>query len=389
MKNKWGSLILDPTQPLPSHWTEKSHKKFLFLCDCGRTKISSMKDVTDCLFASCGKCNYKPKEYWLSQKWGNLKLIPTQEFLEQEWPPGSNKKLQFMCNCGRIIRLCTNSVTRGDYTSCGHCNDKPKEFWLQQTWGTLHLDPNQELPDEWGPMSQTRFRFICNCKRISMIRMCQVSLGTTVTCGKCNFKSKQYWLKHRWGSLVLDKSQDLPKEWSKESTHKFWFLCDCGRREYLAIHDIGKNCGKCNWKSREWWLSQTWNKLKLDPNQKLSNEWGPGKGKFWFLCGCGKRTNIYLGHVVSDGTKSCGCMASGKNEFSPSHEIFEFIKQYTPDTIEGYWFKNENGNRREYDIYVPSKKLAIEYHGLYWHSEKFEKNKKDREKFKDSIKEGI
>jgi hypothetical protein len=46
------------------------------------------------------------------------------------------------------------------------------------------------------------------------------------------------------------------------------------------------------------------------------------------------------------------------------------------------------GERREYDIYVPSKKLAIEYHGLYWHSEEFKSGVRDWKKHQSARSRG-
>jgi hypothetical protein len=38
------------------------------------------------------------------------------------------------------------------------------------------------------------------------------------------------------------------------------------------------------------------------------------------------------------------------------------------------------GTRKSYDIYIPSKKLAVEHHGLIWHSEKYSGTKADYDK---------
>jgi len=47
-------------------------------------------------------------------------------------------------------------------------------------------------------------------------------------------------------------------------------------------------------------------------------------------------------------------------------EIFQFVKTYAPDAIQSY---RQWSGKNEVDIYIPSKKIAIEYNGLYWHSE--------------------
>lgn len=80
----------------------------------------------------------------------------------------------------------------------------------------------------------------------------------------------------------------------------------------------------------------------------------PQHGDFW------QKSNDHLfGH---------GCPICGKTYSQPEIDIFEFVKELCPDA--------EHGNRKildgyELDVYVPSKKLAIEYDGLIWHSEKY------------------
>ena len=60
-----------------------------------------------------------------------------------------------------------------------------------------------------------------------------------------------------------------------------------------------------------------------------------------------------------------------QNYFNELNKIFEFIKllvyteQRVRDIIPPY----------ELDIYIPDKKIAIEYDGLHWHSEIHNENK--------------
>jgi hypothetical protein len=46
-------------------------------------------------------------------------------------------------------------------------------------------------------------------------------------------------------------------------------------------------------------------------------------------------------------------------------------------------------SKREIDIFIPSKKLAIEYNGLYWHSENFIENTYHLDKTEDCLKQDI
>jgi len=51
-------------------------------------------------------------------------------------------------------------------------------------------------------------------------------------------------------------------------------------------------------------------------------------------------------------------------------QVLEYIKTVYKDKIEeNYKFQKINKSAKELDIYIPSKNIAIEYNGLYWHSE--------------------
>lgn len=67
-------------------------------------------------------------------------------------------------------------------------------------------------------------------------------------------------------------------------------------------------------------------------------------------------------------------------------EIMEFVKEY----IDSDAHKNRKLiHPKELDIFIPSKNLAIEFNGLYFHSEKFNENNYHYNKFKSCLKKGI
>ena len=68
-------------------------------------------------------------------------------------------------------------------------------------------------------------------------------------------------------------------------------------------------------------------------------------------------------HIHSGGCPKCGSTLS-KNE----DEIISFLETKLKEPIEQ---RNRTIlHNKEIDIYIPSKKIGIEYHGLYWHSDK-------------------
>lgn len=78
-------------------------------------------------------------------------------------------------------------------------------------------------------------------------------------------------------------------------------------------------------------------------------------------CKCG---NEFMSHMDDGSTPTCKVCHPGGSKGET--ELFGFIKELMPDA--------EPNDRkiispRELDILIPSKKIAIEYNGLYWHSE--------------------
>ena len=76
----------------------------------------------------------------------------------------------------------------------------------------------------------------------------------------------------------------------------------------------------------------------------------------------GRFTTIPMYHLQNDGCPRCTTRVS-----KPEQEVFEFVSQYVDDATQS---DRTIIKPKELDIVVPSKKIAIEYCGLYWHSTK-------------------
>lgn len=87
------------------------------------------------------------------------------------------------------------------------------------------------------------------------------------------------------------------------------------------------------------------------------------------------------GHIVGYGCPSCATPVS-KGE----QEVFEFIKSVCPDAVQS---DHTVLGKRELDIFVPSKNLAIEFNGVYWHSDKIKDRKYHYNKYRDCRDKGI
>ena len=86
----------------------------------------------------------------------------------------------------------------------------------------------------------------------------------------------------------------------------------------------------------------------------------PEHGEFWTT------PNVLL--------RGCGCPSCAHKNSKAEKEISQYIKDNTDLLVEN----NVRGilsNNRELDIYIPEKKIAIEYNGMRWHSEMYNTDK--------------
>ena len=98
---------------------------------------------------------------------------------------------------------------------------------------------------------------------------------------------------------------------------------------------------------------------------------------------CGKYITRNAGYFIS----GHGCPYHFNNRSKSELEIAEYIKSIGLNVIENdRTILNEN---KELDIYVPDKKIAIEFDGLYWHNELNKDKYYHLKKLKDCDNQGI
>ena len=325
-----------------------------------------------------------PTDWWLAQRWGNLRIDPSQE-LPSTIGFGSHKKIRLWCDaCGRSTTPMRLREVRAR-TSCGHCNEKTSAYWLDQQWGDYRLDPAQKLPDYIAPRSTLPMKFICVCGAHFESNLHYLTCKTaSVTCHheKITVKNPRISMDdlcgRKWNRLRIDPEQPFPKRISLRSNKKFWFLCDCGGKTFTQLsYVVGGNSRSCgcycaevlrNRKRPLLNIGTTFNYLTVVAIAETDTRQRP---QWRCRCSCGEETVVREGDLKSGKVVSCGCAKRGANEFSPVNQIFHYVLGLAPDAVREYRIGT---SRRFYDIYVPSVNLAIEFHGLIWHSERFSKD---------------
>lgn len=81
-----------------------------------------------------------------------------------------------------------------------------------------------------------------------------------------------------------------------------------------------------------------------------------------------------------------GCPACISYSSRAEQEIYDFLISNGVTPIRN---KKEGVDIFEYDLFLPDKKIAIEHHGLYWHSDKFKDDNYHKNKRLASLKNGV
>lgn len=120
-------------------------------------------------------------------------------------------------------------------------------------------------------------------------------------------------------------------------------------------------------------LALEWHDVK---NTKNITEISPfGIHKIWWKCDKGHEWVCRLSDRTSRKATGCPTCSAGSNQSSDEKEISEYIcgllGEAEVETQVRYVL-----SKRELDIYLPNHQVAIEYNGIYWHSEAARKTRK-------------
>ena len=217
---------------------------------------------------------------------------------------------------------------------------------------------------------------------------CPYCAGKKVLKGYNDLETLNPKLAREWHPV---KNGDLtPKDVTIGSNKKVWWKCSKGH-EWMATITNRKNhhgCPYCVSKK----VLQSYNDLET-LNPKLAREWHPTKNgdltpkdvttgsrkKVWWKCSKGHEWMSTIHH--RNNGSGCPICDSERKTSTPEYAIIYYLKKNNIKAIHTY---KEKGY--ELDIYIPSKKIAIEYDGGLWHKNR---TKKDLEKNLRCQKAGI
>ena len=219
-------------------------------------------------------------------------------------------------------------------------------------------------------------------------RGCPYCAGRFVIKGQNDLQTVNPTLAKEWH---YEKNSGLtPDEVMPNSNKKVWWECGEGHEWQATINsrNSGIGCPYCSGRD----VIKGENDLET-VNPTLAKEWNyeknygitpkdvlPNSGKnVWWKCSKGHEWQASIGS--RNRGNGCPVCNSERHTSFPEYAIVYYLKKYALKVIHLY---KELGY--ELDVYIPSKKIAIEYDGYLWHKNKA---KQDLEKNYKCVKDGI
>ena len=171
-----------------------------------------------------------------------------------------------------------------------------------------------------------------------------------------------------------------PKVVPASSREKVWWKCKYGHswEAQVFLRNRGAGCHACT----GYKIYKGYSDI-LTTRPDMKSQWDFEKNKdtdiytvsekshtrVWWICENG---HSWKESVVSRcKTKFCPSCYNMHGTSFPEQAVYYYIKNYFPKSISRYRLNGEH----EIDIYIPNKKIGIEYDGMYYHSGKLAKQK--------------
>ncbi len=417
-----------------------SSKKALFDCSCGRTGVlKTWKYYISGHTTTCGMCGVLDAKHWETTSYGKLRMKDPINIHR-----GSNKTVEFICECGNITRPSVIDVTSGNTRSCGKCSVLSSSHFELTKYGHLRM----KLPIDTYPMSSKDVEWVCDCGGEIVSKISNVVRGLTKSCGRCTVLPTSHFVQTKFGKLTMK----FPDSYHPSSSKFVEWICDCGGCLITSVHSVisgdTKSCGKCTVLSTGYWTDSKFGLLHMKNPVPLKH--GSHQKTTW-VCDCGGEIDSHVFNVTRLSTTKCGnCynriraiyeaneseIRSLKVPISPDQLPAGFLSpkeiitnagrpflavcalcghEYTPtwdnvrtggsltcgcssnrvsnahcqinDYIKSLGVNTvteHSVNNLKYDIFVPARNLLIEYQGLHWHSGETS-SIRDLKKYKNAI----
>jgi predicted SprT family Zn-dependent metalloprotease/very-short-patch-repair endonuclease len=189
LKSEWLSEIpklIDKN--LPDFWTAGTNKKFLFKCDCGNEFLKKFNQYSPGKSKLiCGKCSERFVEN--NAQINNFIYCGESQTLQTN----SIKTALFKCVCGRTEFLKIREVFGKIRKTCGKCNDISSEEISSKKFGRLQI----KNPETIKRFSEKKIDWICDCGNEIKTNVTSVLSRRTSSCGNCRGKIHDWYVKNQ------------------------------------------------------------------------------------------------------------------------------------------------------------------------------------------------
>ena len=316
---------------------------------------------------------------------------------------GSGRKAWWRCSKGHEWQATIDSRNHGD--GCPYCSRRNTivgETDLQTVNPSLANEWNYEKNNELMPvdvMPNSGKKVWWRCQKghewqavISSRNSgngCPYCAGQKVIKGENDLQTVNPSLASEWN---YEKNDGLtPMDVMSNSNKKVWWVCTKGHEWQTSINNRtnGNGCpycagkkaikGKNDLQTVNSSLASEWNYEKNDgltPKDVMPNS----HNNVWWKCQKGHEWQATI-DSRNDG-RGCPVCSSERKTSLPEFAIVYYFKKYCLEVLHSY-----KAFGYELDVYIPTKKIAIEYDGYYWHKNKAKKDLEKNQKCKmDGIK---
>lgn len=339
-----------------------SDKECICECQCENHTISTVSkyNLITGRSKSCGCTRYNKRKKDITDEnfgdWTVIKMLP-------------NRKALCRCVCGVEKELYHSNLTRtGSNFKCNHIGEVGKQFG---NWLVLEELGNGKL--------------LCQCqcenKTVKELYKKAVLSGETKSCGCKKFEYTNIIGKQFGEWTVLECSDKLNQKYlcqcscenktlrviKKASlTHGITRSCGCKHKEHIVntmLSRYGERCSARINNPRQSWQIEAISSRDSFMKYIQSLKYKPTIQDLSRLLDLQDSTTLLRVHEYNLEDYVIINPMYSKEET----ELYEYIKSITACDIKRNT-KSEIENNMELDIYIPEKKLAIEFNGNYWHS---------------------
>lgn len=373
-----------------------SSKRVWWLCEKGHEWEASISNITG-KKSGCPYCSGRKVLTGLND------LATTHPLIARKWHPtrnddltphnvsaGSHKKVWWKCAESHEWQAAIYSQTN---TSCPYCygryvipgmNDLASAY--PEAVKEWHPTKNGKLtPYNTMPYTPKKIWWLCKENHQWQLSPntrfsknayigCPYCSGNKLLQGFNDLATTHPDLAMQWHST---KNGNIsPEQIMKSNETRYWWVCSNNHEWQAGVYSravMGTGCAVCSGKRVEIGVTDL-----LTMNPLLAAQWHPTKNfdllpsqvaassshKAWWLCDKGHEWEAIIAGRHQG--RNCARCTSGERASKAEKEVAAYVTSLG--------LKTELHSRKilkvkELDIYIPAKGIAIEFNGLYWHTE--------------------